>query len=124
MHSSRMRTVRSSSRLAGGGCLAGGCLPGGVCPGGVSAPVHSGIHIPLMNRMTDRCKNMTLPELRCGRYLLLSQVTVHTHTARDRGRGQDRERKNIMHVCLHVLNKAPLLARAFVLLFYAIDQMT
>ena len=52
MHSSRMRTVRCSSRLAGevclpgggvcpGGCLPGGCLArgmcapgGGVCPGG------------------------------------------------------------------------------------------
>ena len=53
MHSSRMRTVRCSDRLAGGGispwgvsskggclprgqCLPRGwCLPGGVCPGGV-----------------------------------------------------------------------------------------
>ena len=33
MHSSRMRTVRSSGRLWGGG----GCLLGGVCSGGVSS---------------------------------------------------------------------------------------
>ena len=32
VHSSRMRTVRSSSRLLGGGCPLGGS----VCPGGVS----------------------------------------------------------------------------------------
>ena len=136
MHSSRMRTVRCSSRLLGwgeGGCRcicrwgrgylpgglharvrgrpggvcrgcllrgcllrgclprgvsAGGCLPGvsaqgGVCPGvvclggcllrGVSAPggVCWGcvylLRVPPVNRMTDRCKNITLPQLRCGR---------------------------------------------------------
>ena len=39
------------SGLGGGGCLSGGCLPGGVS----------------VNRMTDRCKNTTLPQ-RCGRY--------------------------------------------------------
>ena len=52
MHSSRMRTVRNSGRLSGGGCLHGGCLLlggllcggcvclllGGVCSRGVSAP--------------------------------------------------------------------------------------
>ena len=38
MHSSRMCTVRSSSRPMEGGCLPGVCLTGGgVCPGGVFA---------------------------------------------------------------------------------------
>ena len=41
-------------------CPGGGCLPGGVCPNACwdTTP---------MNRMTDRCKNITLPQLRCGR---------------------------------------------------------
>ena len=38
MHSSRMRTVRSSSRLLWGAVCPGGCLPGGVCPGGDVRP--------------------------------------------------------------------------------------
>ena len=58
MHSSRMRTVRCSGRLmvGGGGCLPGGgwSVQGGVYPGGVSPPV---------NRITDRCKNITLPQV-------------------------------------------------------------
>ena len=79
MHSSRMRTVRSSGRLwemsaqgrvsagegylprrvpargGGGVCPGGGsALGGGVCPGGVSAR-----HLPLVTRITDRCKNIT-----------------------------------------------------------------
>ena len=55
-----------------GGCLPGegvaakGCLPGGCLPRGVSAPVHAGIR-PFVNRMTDACENITLPQLRCGR---------------------------------------------------------
>ena len=83
MHSSRIRTVRNSSRLLGG-CLAwgvsargvcsGGCLvqggawsegvcsggawSGGVCSGGGWYPsMHWGR--PPVNRMTDRCKNIT-----------------------------------------------------------------
>ena len=87
MYSSRMRTVRSSSSLPGGGGglpgLPGWCLPqcmhGYVWPGGVSAPVHAGIcllggggvsapvHPSPVNRMTDRCKNITLPQLLGGR---------------------------------------------------------
>ena len=46
-----------------GVCLGGVCpgefLPGGYLPGGVS-----GRH-PL-DRMTDTCKNIILPQLRCG----------------------------------------------------------
>ena len=83
-----MRTVRCSSHLGGGGvCLprggvcwgvsvqggvcpggvsAGGCLSrwgvsaqvGGVCPGGVSDT-----HTPV-NRITDACESITLPQLR------------------------------------------------------------
>ena len=47
MHSSRMHTVRCSGRLLGEGCL--------------SDPP------PPVNRITDRCQNITLPQLRCGR---------------------------------------------------------
>ena len=71
MHSSRMRTVRNGSRLPSGGVCtwSGGCtwyrrctwsqrgVPGnGGCTwsGGVPAQV-----LPLVNRMTDRCKIIT-----------------------------------------------------------------
>ena len=95
MHSSRMRTVRCSSRLLegvsawgvsaqeggvcpGGGCLLRrGCLPGrgvsaqegGVCPEGVSAqggvcPEGCLSDTPPVDRMTDACENITLPQLR------------------------------------------------------------
>ena len=44
----------------GGGCV----LSGGVCfPGGVLGVYPS---IPV-NRKTDACENITLPQLRCGR---------------------------------------------------------
>ena len=76
LHSSRMRTVRSGSRL-GGGCLRGegGCLvPWGVCSWGVPGPGGSdpggslllggGIPActdadPPVDRMTDTCKNIS-----------------------------------------------------------------
>ena len=60
----------------------GGVCPGvsarkGVCPGRGVCPVHAGIHTPAqcmlgythppVNRMADRCKNITLPQLRYGR---------------------------------------------------------
>ena len=47
----------------GGVCLAVGCLPVGVC---VSA-AGGGSARPPMDRMTDTCRNITLPQLRCGR---------------------------------------------------------
>ena len=57
MHSSRMRTVRCSGRLGGGGGVLPGsvcpgeCLPGGVCQVGCVCP---GVGV---NRITgDRCK--------------------------------------------------------------------
>ena len=51
--------------LLSGGSAPGECLlPGGLLPGGVC----SGECLPPpMNRMTDRCKNITLPQLHCGR---------------------------------------------------------
>ena len=79
MHSSRKPTVHCSGRRRGGrggwvypsmhwagGVCPGGCLSGGggvldVCPGEeVSAA-------PPVDRMTDACENITLPQLRCGR---------------------------------------------------------
>ena len=75
MHSSRMRTARlltiscnmGGVRLGGVclggalclggiclvGCLPRECLPRGVCPGGVL----------IVDRMTDMCKNITLPQM-------------------------------------------------------------
>ena len=84
MHSSRKRTVRFSCHLGGGSawgggcvflggvCLRVGCLPGGVClaVGGV-CPVRCtppppivcwDTHSTPVNRMTDRCKNITFSQ--------------------------------------------------------------
>ena len=66
--------LRGVSTLGGGVWSQGGCLvlgvsaPGGVCSRGVSAPGGCGIPActeadtptPHVNRMTDRCKNITL----------------------------------------------------------------
>ena len=69
----------------GGVCSRGGVCSGGVCCGGVSGPggclvlggclVPGGgcvcswgcVRYPPVNRITDACKNITLPQLRCGR---------------------------------------------------------
>ena len=63
-HSSRMRTVFSSSRLLGvsaGRCLPGGCLPREVC----FIPVCTGAGTLLWTEwLTDRCENITFPQLR------------------------------------------------------------
>ena len=71
MHSSRMRTIRSGSRLSGGGGASRGGASGGVCatwkgvlPGGVCFLGRCGIPACTeadspVNRMTDRCKNIT-----------------------------------------------------------------
>ena len=48
-----------SAQSVCGVCLGGVCAGGGVCPGVWQTPS--------VDRMTDRCKNMTLPQLRCGR---------------------------------------------------------
>ena len=47
-----------------GGCLPGGCLPGGCLPRGVCIPACTGADTPLVDRMTDRRKNITFPQLR------------------------------------------------------------
>ena len=51
-----------------GGCQPRGCLSRtGVCPG-VSTPACTGLGYthPAMDRMTDACENITLPQLRLG----------------------------------------------------------
>ena len=56
MHSSRMRTVHSSSRLLGGGLsAAGGCL---LLGGGGGIPACTEADPPPRGQ-TDRCKNIT-----------------------------------------------------------------
>ena len=67
IHSNRMRTARLLHRgvFAREGCLPRGCLPGGVCPG-VCGRYRPGQTSPPVDRMTGRCKNITLPQLRCG----------------------------------------------------------
>ena len=76
MHSSRMCTARFSCRLgrggevsawgvglsAYGGVCPGRCLPRGSLPSEVYTPnpLHAGIHPLPVNRITDRCKNITL----------------------------------------------------------------
>ena len=75
MHSSRMRTahlltiprsIRGGGWCPPGGCLPGGCLPGGVClrgclPSGGVCPIACW-DTPPVNRVTDRCKNITLSQ--------------------------------------------------------------
>ena len=66
MHSSRMRTARlltvSQHALCRGDVYPSMYWGEGVCPTqGVWQTT------PPVNRMTDRCKNITLPQLRCGR---------------------------------------------------------
>ena len=68
--------VMSTGGVYPGGWGSGGCLPRGVgvqeeCLPiwGVHAPswsiaMHAGIHTDPVNRMTDRCKNITFPQLR------------------------------------------------------------
>ena len=60
MHSSRMRTDRSKtvcqSLLRGGGAYSGGLLSGE----GGGIPACTEADPPPVNRMTDRCKNITL----------------------------------------------------------------
>ena len=57
MHSSRMHTARSSSHP-------GGSPP--VAPPGAEPPPRKHPPSPV-NRITDACENITLPQLRCGR---------------------------------------------------------
>ena len=50
-----MRTARFGCRL--GGVCPGGVYRGGVCPAEGGACLH-----PPVNKMTDRCKNIALPQ--------------------------------------------------------------
>ena len=68
MHCSRGVSAAIGDPLCGECLLEGGCL----LPGGVSAPgrrfvsQHALRQTPPMNRITDTCKNMTLPQFHCG----------------------------------------------------------
>ena len=78
MHTSCALTVSPSMLCAGGDLLLGGSSQGGPHPWGVGGllPVggsppggisqHALRQMPPVNRMTDACKNITFPELRCG----------------------------------------------------------
>ena len=72
MHSSRMRTIRSSSHVYPSMHWAGCVYPsmhwvGGVCPG-MYPSMHWGRHPTLWREwLTDRCKNITFPQLRLRR---------------------------------------------------------
>ena len=85
MHSSRMRTGRSSSRLLGGVCLSA-CWDRSTPPGvGLETPVPDPLTSPLgvgletpgqtpqppcwvwAEFLTHASENITLPQLRCGR---------------------------------------------------------
>ena len=66
MHSSGMRTARLltvSQHALGRGVFA----QVAVCPGGLPRGVWQTPFPPTVNRKTDGCKNITLPQLRCGR---------------------------------------------------------
>ena len=86
MHTARLLTVSPSMHCSGGrGCLLGGgawswgdLLVGGVCSRGCllrgGGCLVLGVWYPTcteadpsVNRATDTCKNITLPQLRCGR---------------------------------------------------------
>ena len=66
--------LRVGVSAPGGSCPEGMFAPGGGWSLGVPAsgpggclPLVPGGCIPPVNRFTDMCKNMTLPQLRCGR---------------------------------------------------------
>ena len=70
MHSSSKRTVRCT-RVGGGmsSWVGGSALGGDVW----------GVHLPPVNRITDRCKNITFPKLRL-RVVIKPLLTTHVHT--------------------------------------------
>ena len=85
MHSSRMLTARALTIGGGGVYLPGGVpargvyLPGGIPAWGVYLPAGVPAQVlPLVNRMTDRCKNITLPQTSFagGKYYLFQKFTL------------------------------------------------
>ena len=75
MHSSTMRTIRTNCLLGGvcpggWGCLPrsrvcpGGCLPRGCLSSGECVSQHALGQTPPVDRMANRCKNITFPQLR------------------------------------------------------------
>ena len=79
MHPSRMRRVRCSDRLggvsaSGEGSAQEGCLPGGTWGGCPERCLPRGCTPPPVNRVRDRCKNITFPKL------LLRTVKIFFHT--------------------------------------------
>ena len=60
MRTARLLTVSSSMHCCQGDVYSRGCLPHG--PGGVSQHAMRQTPSPV-NRMTDRCKNITLPQI-------------------------------------------------------------
>ena len=60
MRAARLLTVSQHALRGGGGVPTQGGLPGEVSAQGCVVD-------PPVDRMTDRCKNITLPQLCCGR---------------------------------------------------------
>ena len=69
MHSSRMHTARLLTVSPSMHCTGGGACSRDVC----SIPAYTEADPPLMNRITDSCKNITFPQLR------LWPVIITTH---------------------------------------------
>ena len=68
MHSSKVGTDRSSSRLLGRGVSAPGVsAPRGCLLQGGCIPACTEADTPTVNRMTDKCKNITFANFVCGR---------------------------------------------------------
>ena len=74
MHSSRMRTARSSSRRGEGSPL--GTPREQALPGRDHPPNQT--HPPV-NRITDACENITLSQLRCWRKLRHCITSLHKY---------------------------------------------
>ena len=67
-------SLSGEGSLSRGVSVQGGFCPGGLCPGGSLSRGVSvrGVSLtetpsPSVNRITNTCKNITLPQLRCGR---------------------------------------------------------
>ena len=99
MHAARLLTVCHSilgevSAQGEGVCL-WGCLPRGVCPGSVcpgGCRPRGGVHLPPVNRITDRCKNITFLEL-CLR------TVITTQTVNPVWRSSSRSRSRVNGIC-------------------------